>query len=117
MMKHVVTNQKVLEYIEFKTKEKCEGNRIHEHTTHTMTADFLLSDIEYMYLWNLSGHIEDLIYDSNETNYEGNVLSPDEKWEKVKSEWVDISSHIEDEEYANDNDYLRKQGLYINNYA
>ena len=82
-----------------------------------MTADFLLSDIEYMYLWNLSGHVEDLIYDSNETKYEGNDLSLDEKWEKVKSEWVDISSHIEDEEYANENDYLRKQGLYINNYA
>ena len=70
-----------------------------------------------MCLWNLSGHVEDLIYDSNETKYEGNDLSPDEKWEKVKSEWVDISSHIEDEEYANENDYLRKQGLYINNYA
>ena len=105
MMRNVVKNQKVLEFIEFKTHDKFEGNRIHEHSTQTLQPDDLLCDIEYLSLWKLSGHIEDLIYDSSDTIEEGVSLSQDEKWTKLKSEWDDISSHIYDEGYANASDY------------
>jgi hypothetical protein len=50
-------------------------------------------------LWELSGHVEDLIYGTHCTLHDGEKVCTEWKLEKFRDEWNEIYSHISSEHY------------------
>ena len=80
MAKAVIKNQKVLEYIDYQLNQKHEGDRCSEHSTTTVEIEFTLFPDEEELMWELSGHLLDLIRGTFDTLHDGREIRSAEKF-------------------------------------
>ena len=66
--------QNMSAYVDWVLKENSEGNILAAHTTTTVKTNQFASEQEYQWLWELSGHVEDLIYGTKCTLHNNCVI-------------------------------------------
>ena len=71
MARAVLKNHKVLEHINYELQLKRRTARVTDHQTTTLKLEEKLFPDQVEYLNELSGHIVDLIYGTNETLHKG----------------------------------------------